>query len=160
MITSKGTRIILLAAMLAISGQGKAWIAFGFKSGMSRLDVTRHLYDRESFVITDNGLQTRAGPDGNRSQYNMVYCASPQKLYLMRFSLEDSLQAFVQTKAKFEKRYGQPTALNAASDYQDPETWKNVDVAFIWDLNESETILLRHDRDGTSAEFQDLSVCE
>jgi len=154
------TKIILLAAMLTISGQGKAWIAYGFKSGMSRLDVTRHLYEKESLVITDGDRQTQAGPGGNRSQYQLIYCSTPQKLYLMRFRLGDSLEAFIAAKKKFEKRYGQPAPLDSRADYRDSANWKNVEVAFLWYLNESETILLTHTSEGTMAEFQDLSVCE
>lgn len=153
-------RVILVIAMLVVSSQSKAWIAFGFKSGMSRFDVSRQLSDKESFVITHGEQQTLAGPEDNPSKYGLVYCATPQKLYLMRFSLDDSVDAFSKVKAKFEKRYGEPTPLSSISDYRNPETWENTDIAFIWDLNESETILLRHGSNGSSAEFQDLSVCE
>lgn len=160
-ITRKATaRVILAIALLVISSQSQAWIAYGFKSGMSRLDVSRLLFDNESYLVTDGERQTHAGPKDNRSKYALVYCATPQKLYLMRFSLDDSLETFIETKAKFEKRYGEPTPLNARPNFRNPEIWENADIAFIWDLNESETILLKHTRNGTSAEFQDLSVCE
>ena len=158
--SSISIRTIFLIAMLALSSQGKAWIAFGFKSGMSRFDVSRYLSDNESFVITDDEQQTYAGPMDNQSKYNLVYCSTPQKLFMMRFRLDDSLEVFVKTKEKFDKRYGEPTAIDSKSDYRDAEAWQNVDVSFLWDLNESETILLTHSSNGTSAEFQDLSVCE
>ena len=158
--SSTSIRIILLIAMLALSSQSKAWIAFGFKSGMSRFDVSRYLSDNESFVITDDEQQTYAGPRDNQSQYNLVYCSTPQKLFMMRFRLDDSFEVFVKTKEKFDKRYGEPTALDSKSDYRDSGAWETVDVSFLWDLNESETILLTHTSSGTSAEFQDLSVCE
>jgi len=154
------TRVILTIALLLISSHSQAWIAYGFKSGMSRFDVSRLLYENESYLVTDEERQTYAGPKGNQSKYALVYCATPQKLYLMRFRLDDSLETFIETKAKFEKRYGEPTSLNARPDFRNPEVWESVDIAFIWDLNRSETILLKHTRNGTSAEFQDLSVCE
>lgn len=127
---------------------------------MSRLDVTRHLYEKDSFVITDGDKQTKAGPENNQSQYQFVYCATPQKLFLMRFRLDDSFEAFIKTKKKFEKRYGQPAPLDTGSDYRDSANWENVEVAFLWHLNDSENILLIHAGNGTSAEFQDLSVCD
>ena len=130
--------------MLVISSQSKAWIAYGFKSGMSRFDVIRYLSDNESMVITDGEQQTYAGPEDNKAKYNLIYCSIPQKLYLMQFSLDDSLEVFVKTKA----------------NYQDSEAWENIDISFIWDINEFETILLTHTGQETSAEFQDLSVCE
>ena len=154
------TRIALLITLLAISSQSKAWIAFGFKSGMSRFDVTRHLSDNESFVITDGDQQTYAGPEDDRTKYKLIYCSTPQKLFFMRFRLDDSLEAFVKTKEKFEKRYGEPTSLDSKSGAQYSDAWEDVDIAFLWDLNESETIFLSHTSNGTSAEFQDLSVCE
>jgi hypothetical protein len=158
--SNKQTRIILLIAILVMSSQSKAWIAYGFKSGMSRFDVIRNLSDNESLVITDGAQQTYAGPEDNKAKYNLVYCSKPQKLYLMQFSLDDSLEVFVKTKEKYEKRYGEPTPLDNKSDYWESEHWENVDISFIWDLNESETILLKHNKKGTSAEFQDLSVCK
>ena len=153
------TRIILLVTMLTISCQSKAWIAYGFKSGMSRLDVARLLYEKESLVVTDGDKQTYAGPGDDQSQYQFIYCSTPQKLYLMRFRLDDSFEAFIDAKKKFEKRYGEPAPLDSALDYRDSANWRNVEVAFLWYLNESETILLTHTDEGTTAEFQDLSVC-
>jgi hypothetical protein len=146
--------------MLAVSSQAQAWIAFGFKSGMSRFEVTGYLSDRESFVISEGERQTLAGPGDNPSKYNMVYCSRLQVLYLMRFRLEDSLEVFLKTKEKFEKRYGEPTPLNSKSVNWNPAHWEGTDLSFLWDLNESETILLTHNSKGTSAEFQDLSVCQ
>ena len=152
-------RIILLIAMLALSSQSKAWIAYGFKSGMSRFDVVRYLSDNDSLVITDGERQTYAGSKDNKAKYNLIYCSTPQKLYLMQFSLDDSLEVFVKTKEKYEKRYGKPTPLDSKSDNWDSEAWEGIDISFIWDLNEYETILLTHTSIGTIAEFQDLSVC-
>jgi len=77
----------------------------------------------------------------------------------MQYSLDDSLEVFVKTKEKYEKRYGKPSRQDSKSDDWQFENWDDVDVSFIWDLNESETILLTHSKNGTSAEFQDLSVC-
>ena len=153
-------RIILLVVMSVVSGQSKAWIAYGFKSGMSRFDVITYLSDNESLVITDGAKQTYAGPEENKTKYKLIYCSKPQKLYLMQFSLGDSLEIFVKTKEKYEKRYGEPTPLDSNSDSWESENWAYVDISFIWDLNESETIVLTHTKSGTSAEFQDLSVCE
>ena len=146
--------------MLVMSSQSKAWIAYGFKSGMSRFDVIRYLSDNESLVITDGAQQTYAGPEDNKTKYNFNYCSKPQKLYLMKFSLENSLEVFVKTKEKYEKRYGEPTPLDYKSDNWESENWEYVDISFIWDLNESETIVLTHSKNGTHAEFQDLSVCK
>ena len=67
-----------MIALLVISGQGKAGIAYGFKSGMSRFDVSRLLSDKESFVILDGERQTRAGPESNQSRYNLIYCGVAQ----------------------------------------------------------------------------------
>ena len=146
--------------MLSIYSQSKAWIAYGFKSGMSRFDVVNYLSDNESLVITDGEQQTYAGPKDNKAKYNLIYCSTPQKLYLMRFSLDDTLEEFVKTKEKYEKRYGKPTSLDSKSDNWDSEPWENIDISFIWDINESETVVLTHSNKGTSAEFQDLSVCQ
>ncbi|MDH3635100.1 MAG: hypothetical protein OES20_10375 [Gammaproteobacteria bacterium] len=143
-----------------MAGQSKAWIAFGFQSGMSRFDVTRYLSDNESFVITDGLQQTYAGPEDNKSKYILIYCSKPQKLYLMQFKLADSRAVFVETKKKFEKRYGKPRQLYSESDYWETENWENVSVSFIWDLNESETIALEHRDNNSIAEFQDFSVCK
>ena len=146
--------------MIIVSGQSKAWIAYGFTSGMSRFDVTRHLSENESLVVTDEAQQTYAGPPGNEKKYNLVYCSKPQKLYLMQFSLDDSLETFTKTKEKYERRYGEPTPPGYKSGNWESATWEYVDISFIWDLNESETIVLRRSKQGTQAEFQDLSVCK
>ncbi len=156
---SRQIRIIVLIAMLIMSSQSKAWIAFGFKSGISRFDVIKHISDNESLVITDGARQTYAGPNDNKTKYNLVYCSQPHKLYLMQYSLDDSLAVFMKTKEKFEKRYGEPTPLGYKSDYWESENWEHADISFIWDLNEYETIVLTHRYKRTSAEFQDLSVC-
>jgi len=107
-------------------------------------------------VIIEGAQQTFAGPDDNKTKYTLVYCSSPQKLYLMKFRLADSRLEFVNTKQKYEKRYGKPEGLGD----RDSANWDDADVSFLWVLNESETILLTHNRTGTSAEFQDLSVCQ
>jgi len=150
------TRIILLITLLIVSGPSSAWIAYGFQSGMSRFEVTGHLFDKESLVITEGEQQTLAGPDDNKTKYNLVYCSSPQKLYLLRLRLADSRADFVKVKDKYEKRYGKPDGLDAWEFVN----WEDVDVSFIWGLNESETILLTHSNNQTSAEFQDLSICK
>ena len=146
--------------MLVISSQSKAWIAYGFKSGMSRFDVGNYLSANESLVITEGEQQTYAGPSDNKKKYNLIYCARPQKLYLMQFSLPDSYAAFVKAREKYEKRYGIPDRLDYVSDDWQSENWENVDISLIWDLNEFETIELTHNNRGTSAEFRDLSVCQ
>jgi hypothetical protein len=150
------TRIVLFITLLIVSGPGAAWIAYGFQSGMSRFEVTRQLTDKESLVITEGAQQMYAGPDDNKTKYSLVYCASPQKLYLMKFRLAESRADFVKVKQKYEKRYGKPDG----SDAWESANWEDVDVSFIWGLNESETILLTHRNNQTSAEFQDLSVCQ
>ena len=150
------TRIILLVSLLVVPGPSAAWIAYGFQSGMSRFEVTGHLFDKESLVITEGEQQTLAGPDDNKTKYNLVYCSSPQKLYLLRLRLADSRADFVKVKDKYEKRYGKPDGLDA----WESANWEDVDVSFIWGLNESETILLTHSNNQTSAEFQDLSICK
>ena len=149
-------RTILLIALLIMSSPTAAWIAHGFKSGMSRFEVTGQLSDKASLVITEGAQQTFAGPDDNKTKYTLVYCSSPQKLYLMKFGLADSRMEFAKTKQKYEKRYGKPEGL----DDWESANWEDTDVSFIWDLNESETILLTHNSNGSSAEFQDLSVCQ
>jgi len=148
--------IILLVATLIMPSPAAAWIAYGFKSGMSRFEVTGYLADKKSLVITEGAEQTFAGTGDNPAKYNLVYCSSPQKLYLLKFRLEDSPAQFDKTRQKYEKRYGNPDVLNDWGS----ENWEDADVALIWDLNESETILLTHGSDGSSAEFQDLSVCK
>jgi hypothetical protein len=150
------TRIVLFITLLIVSGPGAAWIAYGFQSGMSRFVVSRQLTDKESLVITEGAQQMYAGPDDNKTKYSLVYCASPQKLYLMKFRLAESRADFVKVKQKYEKRYGKPDG----SDAWESANWEDVDVSFIWGLNESETILLTHRNNQTSAEFQDLSVCQ
>jgi hypothetical protein len=154
------TRIIVMFAMLVISGQSEAWIAYGFKSGMSRFDVLRYLSEKESVVVTENAQQTLAGPDGDNTSYNLIYCSTPQKLYLMKFRLGDSHAAFEKTKEKYERRYGKPESSGQVSDERENENWQAVDVSLIWLINESETILLTHGNNGTIAEFQDISVCK
>jgi hypothetical protein len=153
-------RIILLIAVLAVPGQSQAWIAYGFKSGMSRFDVERYLSEKESLVISEDAGQTFAGPDGSDSRYDLIYCATPQKLYLMKFRLSDSLTVFKKTKEKYEKRYGKPEGLGHGSDDWGTNSWDSVDISLMWVINESETILLTHDGQGTVAEFQDVSVCK
>ena len=78
----------------------------------------------------------------------------------MQYDLDDSLQAFVSTKEKYESRYGDPTPLNNEADNWEADNWEHVDISFIWDLNEFETIVLMHNKGKTQAEFQDLSVCK
>jgi hypothetical protein len=145
-----------LIATLILSSPAAAWIAYGFKSGMSRFEVTGYLADRAFLVITEGAEQTFAGPQANRGKYNLVYCSSPQKLYLLKFKLEDTPAQFDKTREKYEKRYGNPEVLN---DWG-AENWEDAEVALMWDLNEFETILLTHGSAGSSAEFQDLSVCK
>lgn len=150
----------LLIAMLIISGRSEAWIAYGFKSGMSRFDVVESLSDKESFVVTEDARQTFAGPADNTTKYNLVYCSTPQKLYLMKFRLADSHAVFMQAREKYEKRYGKPEGQDYISDNLATENWEDADISLIWDINEFETILLTHGKNGTSAEFQDVSVCQ
>lgn len=153
-------RIIVLLAALLVTRQSEAWIAYGFQSGMSRFNVIRYLSDRESLVITEDTQQTIASTSDNKTKYNLFYCATPQKLYLMQFRLADSRAVFLQTLEKYEKRYGKPEGLNDGSGHWKSGNWEAVDVSLIWHLNESETILLTHGKNGTSAEFQDVSVCK
>ena len=153
-------RTIVLIALLVISGQSEAWIAYGFKSGMSRFDVVKTLSGKESFVVTEDARQTFAGPADNTKKYNLVYCSTPQKLYLMKFRLAGSLAVFMQTREKYEKRYGKPEGLDYVSDNPESESWENADIFLLWDINEFETVLLTHGKNGTSAEFQDVSVCQ
>ena len=146
--------------MLLMPSQSNAWIAYGFKSGMSRFDIMGYLSDNESLVTTEGEQQMYVGPGNDKTRYKLIYCSVPQKLYLMQYNLADSLEVFVKTKEKYEKRYGQPSRQDSNFDDWETEHWESVDVSFIWDLNESETILLRHGSDGTHAEFQDLSACQ
>jgi hypothetical protein len=62
----------------------------------------------------------------------------------------------VKAKKKYEKRYGKP---EGSHDW-DSTHWEDVEISFIWDVNEFETILLTRSANETSAEFQDLSVCQ
>ena len=153
------TRLILLIAMLAVYGHSHAWIAYGFKSGMSRFDVQRYLAEKDSLVISENARETIAGPGDHNSKYRLVYCSTPQKLYLMKYRLDESRSAFVQAREKYEKRYGKPEGLDHASGSRGAENWATTDVSLMWVINESETILLTHDEQGTIAEFQDVSIC-
>ena len=150
------TRITLLITLSVVCSPSAAWIAYGFQSGMSRFEVTGHLFDKESLVITEGAQQTLAGPDGDMKKYNFIYCSSPQRLYLLKLRLADSRADFVKVKDKYEKRYGKPDGLDA----WESANWEDVDVSFIWGLNESETILLTRSNNQTSAEFQDLSICK
>ena len=142
--------------MMIVSSPAAAWIAYGFQSGMSRFEVSRQLSEKEALVVTEGAQQTFAGPGDNQRKYNLAYCSSPQKLYLLKFRLAGSRAEFMKAKKKYEKRYGKP---------EGPHDWDStnpgdVDVSFIWDLNEFETILLTRSASETSAEFQDLSVCQ
>ena len=149
-------RIILLIAMMLVSSPGAAWIAYGFQSGMSRFEVSRQLSEKDALVINEGAQQTFAGPGDNHEKYNLIYCSSPQKLYLLKFRLADSRAEFVKAKRKFEKRYGKPEGPHG----WESTNWEDVEISFIWDLNESETILLTRSANKTSVEFQDLSVCQ
>jgi hypothetical protein len=153
-------RITMLIAALIIPCQGEAWIAYGFKSGMSRFDVTRYLYEKERFEITEDEQHTVAATGDNEIIYKLVYCSTPQKLYLMKFRLVDSPAVFMKTLEKYEKRYGKPEGLDDVPDYRESDNWEGVEISLIWDLNESETILLTHSSNGTVTEFQDISVCQ
>ena len=141
--------------MMIMSSPGAAWIAYGFQSGMSRFEVSRQLSEKDALVTTEDAQQTFAGPGDNQSKYNLIYCSSPQKLYLLKFRLTDSQAEFVKEKKKYEKRYGKPEG----PDDWGSTNWGDVEISLIWDLNESETILLTRKANETSAEFQDLSVC-
>ncbi len=154
------TRIIVLLAMLLASGQSEAWIAYGFKSGMSRFDVHRYLAEKESLVVTEDVQQTLAGADENDASYRFIYCSTPQKLYLMKFRLGASLAEFVNEKEKYERRYGEPEGPGEVSEDREKANWEAVDISLIWIINESETILLTHGHNGTVAEFHDVSICK
>jgi len=152
-------KIIALIALLVVSGPGQAWIAYGFRSGMSRFDVEKYLSEKDSLVISEDAQQTLAGPDGSNTRYSLVYCSTPQKLYLMKFRLSDSLAEFRQTREKYERRYGKPEGIGQAPDDWENGNWETSAVSLVWMVNESETILLTHGDQGTVAEFQDVSVC-
>ena len=153
-----GLLALLLWSLAPVTAH--AWLAHGFGSGMSRMDVTRYLSDKELTVIAENDRQTFAGPVGDRARYQLVYCSSPQRLYRMTFRLADSPAAFVKTLKKYEKRYGEPEGLEGTPDNWNETNWQDQRVSLIWHLGETETILLTHGRDGSSAEFQDLSICQ
>jgi hypothetical protein len=154
------TRIIVLIAMLLVSAQGRAWIAYGFQSGMSRFEVHGYLAEKESLVVTEDLQQTLAGPEENDTRYRFIYCSTPQKLYLMKFRLGGSFAEFVKEKEKYERRYGKPEGPDQVSDEREKENWEAVNISLIWIINESETILLSHGHNGTIAEFQDVSICK
>ena len=152
-------RVLALIAMLIVPCAAGAWIAYGFKSGMSRFDATSHLADRQSLAITEGMRQTLAGSADGDLVYDLVYCATPQRLYLMRYRLPDTPAAFVRTLEKFERRYGEPEGLGDISAQLDPAAWEHAVITLLWNLNEAETILLTRDADGARVEFQDVSVC-
>ena len=154
------TRMILTLALLLGSAQSEAWIAYGFKSGMSRFEVTRNLSENHSLVVSEGAQQTLAGPDDESIRYYMTYCSTPQRLYLMKFNLPGSPEAFVEASKKYERRYGKPEGLNPLASGLDAVNWTESEISLIWHLSESETLLLSHDGSGTRAEFQDVSVCD
>jgi hypothetical protein len=150
--------IPLLAALL-VPGEGMAWIAYGFKSGMSRFEVASQLSEHTSLAVTEGARETLVHAIADDTGYSLVYCSTPQKLYLMKFGLPDSAQEFARTLAKFERRYGEPEGLERAASYLNPGKWDDAEVSLIWNLNEFETILLTRDAEGARAEFQDVAVC-
>lgn len=154
------SRLALAIVLFCISCQGRAWIAYGFQSGMSRFEVARYLSERELELISEGARQMIAGSRADNTRYQLFYCTTPQKLYLMKYRLDDTPAAFAMTLEKYEKRYGKPEGLNPLVEARESANWQDVVVALIWDVNEFETILLTHDDSGTSAEFQDLSVCD
>lgn len=152
--------MILLLALWLGPGQGDAWIAYGFKSGMSRFEVARNLSENHSLEVTEGAQRTWAvSPDGV-IRYDFNYCSKPQRLYMMKFSLPDSPQAFAGASEKYEKRYGKPEGRDVPAGNRDLADWAELEVILIWHIGESETILLSHDDNGTHAEFQDVSVCD
>ena len=153
------TPLAVLIAALLFPCQGLGWIAYGFKSGMSRFDVARQLAEDPSVLTTEQAGQTLAATRDGRPRYVLGYCSSPHRLYLMKFALPDSREVFARTLAKFERRYGSPEALDKAAAYLRADGQEDIEVTLIWNLNESETILLTRDAGGTRAEFQDVSVC-
>lgn len=150
---------ILLIAALLLPCQSFAWIAYGFKSGMSRFDVSRLLAEKDSLVITEGTRQTDAASQTDDRHYSLVYCATPQRLYLMRYRLSDDPASLARTLQKLELRYGEPEGLDEASGYTGSDDQAAAGLAAIWSLNEYETVLLTRDRDGMHVEFQDVSVC-
>ena len=74
----------------------------------------------------------------------------------IRWRIEAYARVAVFMVVPVEKRYGKADGL----DDWESANWGDIDVSFIWGLNESETILLTHSNNQTSAEFQDLSVCQ
>ena len=78
----------------------------------------------------------------------------------MKFRLADSHAVFMQAREKYEKRYGKPEGQDYISDNLATGNWEDAVISLIWDINEFETILLTHGKNGTSAEFQDVSVCQ
>jgi len=153
------TRVALLIVVLMIPCQVKAWIGFGFQSGMSRFQVTRQLHEKESFEITGDDQYTIATTGDGEIIYQLAYCSSPQKMYLMKLRLDDSPAEFMKTLEKYEKRYGKPEGLEPIPDYRESDHWEDVAISLIWDLNEYETILLTRNSYGTVTEFQDTSIC-
>ena len=150
---------ILLFSALLLPCQVFAWIAYGFKSGMSRFDAAGHLADRQSLVVTEDSGHTLASSTDGGLRYELVYCASPQLLYLMRYRLPDSRAAFSKALQKFTGRYGEPEGIDEVSAVLESPAWESADISLLWSLNESETVLLARDRDGSRVEFQDVSVC-
>ena len=136
---------------------GNAWIAYGFRSGMSRFDVHRQLFEKETLIVSEEDRQTLAGPTDNQFRYSLVYCSTPQRLYLMKYRLNESQATFLEARKKYEKRYGTPES--SGSDLSELENWNTTHLSLIWVINDYETILLTHDDQGTVAEFQDVSVC-
>jgi hypothetical protein len=152
-------KIILLASLLLVSPQGAAWIAYGFQSGMSRFDVAAQVADRGGRVTTEDGRQMYAVSADEQTSYQMLFCSTPQKLYLMRYSPADSPETFAFLLRKYQRRFGEPEGPDDVSVYRQAEAWENADIALIWHVSESETLLLTHDGDGIGVEFQNVSVC-
>lgn len=152
-------RSILLVIAIALPCRADAWIAYGFKSGMSRFDVTERLSERELQVITQGLRQTDAASRAGEQQFRLVYCSTPQLLYLMRYRLPDDPASFAKTLRKLERRYGEPEGLGDSSAYRDSIDQPGAKLTAIWNLNEFETILLIRDQSGMHVEFQDVSVC-
>ena len=149
-----------MALLLLGIGQAQAWIAYGFTSGMSRFVVESNLAEDGSLVVTGAEGETLAGPENSKTRYYLAYCSSPQILFRLRYRLAETRDVFDATRHKFERRYGTPDSNGDLDPLASAEEWRNADVSLIWQLNNGETVLLEHDRDGTIAEFQDLSVCQ